>query len=333
MQISNHPVLSVILPCHNEADNLDLLFSRLEAVFEKMAIPYELIAVDDGSTDDTYARLVAHHQRNPRIITIRLARNFGKENTVSCGLAHARGRAAIIMDSDLQHPPEVIPELYKKWQDGAQMVYALRRNRDTDSVLRRQFSHLYYWLFDKIGDIKLPEGAGDFRLLDRRVMDAVNALPERSRFMKGLMSWVGFSTASVEFDVAPRHKGQSSWSPIGLIKFAFDGLLSFSSIPLRMWTAIGCLVSLFAFLYMIVLLVQTSIFGVDVPGFATIMVSVLMLGGIQLIGLGVLAEYIARIFVEVKQRPLYFIAEQQGIDTQKDILANASDPTLSRRAR
>ena len=311
------PILSVILPCHNEAENLDLLFSRLEAVFETMAIPYELIAIDDGSTDDTYARLVAHHTRNPRIITIRLARNFGKENTVSCGLSHARGNAAIIMDSDLQHPPEIIPELYKKWQDGVQMVYALRRNRDTDGIASRQFSHFYYWLFDKIGDIKLPEGAGDFRLLDRKVIDAVNALPERSRFMKGLMSWVGFSSASVEFDVAPRYKGISSWSPIGLIRFAFDGLLSFSSIPLRMWTAIGCVVSLFSLLYMSYLLIQTTLFGIDVPGFATIMVSVLMLGGIQLIGLGVLAEYIARIFVEVKRRPLYFIAEQRGIDDSK----------------
>ncbi len=314
---TNKPILSVILPCHNEAENLDLLFTRLEAVFEKMAVSYELIAVDDGSTDDTYARLVAHHQRNPRIVAIRLARNFGKENTVSCGLAHARGNAAIIMDSDLQHPPEVIPDLYKKWQDGAQMVYALRRNRDTDGAFRNKFSKLYYWLFDKIGDIKLPEGAGDFRLLDRRVLDAVNALPERSRFMKGLMSWVGFSNASVEFDVAPRHKGQSSWSPFGLVQFAFDGLLSFSSIPLRMWTAIGGAISIVAFLYMIFLIIQTTLFGIDVPGFATIMVSVLLLGGIQLIGLGVLAEYIARIFVEVKQRPLYFIAEKRGIEDNK----------------
>ncbi|MBY0429231.1 MAG: glycosyltransferase family 2 protein [Alphaproteobacteria bacterium] len=313
----NKPVISVILPCHNEAENLDLLFTRLESVFEKMAVSYELIAVDDGSTDDTYARLVTHNARNPRIITIRLARNFGKENTVSCGLAHARGDAAIIMDSDLQHPPEVIPDLFKKWKDGAQMVYALRRNRDTDGVLRRQFSHLYYWVFDKIGDIKLPEGAGDFRLLDRCVVDAVNALPERSRFMKGLMSWVGFRAASVEFDVAPRHKGQSSWSPIGLIRFAFDGLLSFSSIPLRMWTAIGGGISIFAFLYMIVLIIQTTLFGIDVPGFATIMVSVLMLGGIQLIGLGVLAEYVSRIFIEVKRRPLYFIADKRGIDDNK----------------
>ncbi len=311
---ANKPVVSAILPCHNEAENLDLLFSRLEAVFEKMAISYELVAVDDGSTDDTYARLVAHHARNPRIVTIRLARNFGKENTVSCGLAHARGDAAIIMDSDLQHPPEVIPDLYKKWQNGAQMVYALRRNRDTDGILRNQFSKLYYWLFDKIGDIKLPEGAGDFRLLDRHVVDAVNALPERNRFMKGLMSWVGFSTDSIEFDVAPRHKGRSSWSPIGLVQFACDGLLSFSSIPLRMWTAIGGVISMIAFLYMIVLIVQTTLFGIDVPGFATIMVSVLMLGGIQLIGLGVLAEYIARIFVEVKQRPLYFIADKRGFE-------------------
>jgi polyisoprenyl-phosphate glycosyltransferase len=311
------PIISVILPCHNEAENLDILFSRLEAVFEKMAIPYELVAVDDGSTDNTYARLITHHARNPNIKTIRLARNFGKENTVSCGLRHAGGKCAVIMDSDLQHPPEIIPDLYQKWLDGGQMIYALRRNRDTDGPIRRKFSKLYYWLFGKVGDIKLPEGAGDFRLLDRIVINAVNALPERSRFMKGLMSWVGFRTDQIEFDVAPRYKGTSSWSPVGLIRFAFDGLLSFSSIPLRIWTAIGCIVSLIAFIYMIVLFVRTLVFGADTPGFATIMVSVLMLGGIQLIGLGVLAEYISRIFIEVKQRPLYFIADQHGIDEKK----------------
>lgn len=311
--ISIVPTLSIILPCHNEAENLDILFSRLEAVFEKLRIPYELIAIDDGSRDDSFARLATHHARNPSIKAIRFARNFGKENAVSCGLLHATGKAAIILDSDLQHPPEVIPELYAKWQQGAQMVYAIRRNRDTDSWARRQFSHFYYWLFDKIGDVKLPEGAGDFRLLDRRVMDAVNSLPERNRFMKGLMSWVGFRTAQVEFDVAPRHKGTSSWSPFGLIRFAFDGLFSFSSLPLRIWTFIGFVVSVFALLYLIYLVIKTLVFGADVPGFASLLGTMLMLGGIQIMGLGMIAEYISRIFTEVKQRPLYLIADQCGI--------------------
>jgi glycosyltransferase involved in cell wall biosynthesis len=309
-------LLSIILPCHNESENLDTLFSRLETVLEPLAA-YEIIAIDDGSRDNTYATLSLHRRRNARIKLVRLARNFGKENAVSCGLHYAKGQAAIIMDSDLQHPPEVIPLLYAQWQAGAEMVYALRRNRDTDSWLRKRFSQFYYWLFRKIGDVPLPEGAGDFRLLDAKVIKAVNSLPERSRFMKGLMSWVGFKTAEVEFDVAPRHRGSSSWSPWGLVHFAIDGLLSFSTMPLRIWTIIGSVVSLFAFIYMLVLFFRTVFLGIDVPGYASIMVSLLMLGGIQLIGLGVLAEYIARIFTEVKRRPLYLIAEAHGIEPDK----------------
>jgi glycosyltransferase involved in cell wall biosynthesis len=308
------PTLSIVLPCHNEAENLDVLFSRIQAVMEHLKISYEIIAVDDGSTDDTFPRLLAHHQQNMNIKLLRLARNFGKENASTCGLANATGKAVVLMDSDLQHPPEIIPQLFAKWQEGAQMVYAIRRNRDTDTPMRQASSRLYYWIFGKLGDVKIPDGAGDFRLLDRQVVDAVNALPERARFMKGLMTWVGFSNASVEFDVAPRHGGTSSWSPMGLIHFAIDGLLSFSTIPLRVWTAIGGVVSLSALCFLIYLIVKTLVFGVDTPGYATIMVTMLMLGGIQILGLGVLAEYIARIFLEVKRRPLYFVAEQHGFE-------------------
>jgi glycosyltransferase involved in cell wall biosynthesis len=257
---------------------------------------------------------LGHTQSNPHIKAIRFARNFGKENAVSCGLEYATGKAVVIMDSDLQHPPETIPALITKWQEGAQMVYALRRNRDTDSPLRKAFSKTYYWLFGKIGDIKLPEGAGDFRLLDRCVVNAINAMPERSRFMKGLMSWVGFESASVEFDVAPRHKGTSSWSPLALVHFALDGLVSFSLMPLRIWTSIGIAVTLFSILYLVVIFIRTMIFGIDVPGYPSIMVTMLMLGGIQITGMGVLAEYIARIFTEVKRRPLYIVAQQNGFD-------------------
>jgi glycosyltransferase involved in cell wall biosynthesis len=309
-----YPTLSIVLPCHNEAENLDVLFSRIQAVMEKLGESYEIVAVDDGSTDDTFPRLLAHHQQNPNIKILRLARNFGKENASTCGLAHTTGQAVVLMDSDLQHPPEVIPELFAKWKQGAEMVYAIRRNRDTDTAMRRASSRLYYWVFGKLGDVKIPEGAGDFRLLDRRVVEAVNNLPERTRFMKGLMSWVGFNTASVEFDVAPRHGGTSSWSSMGLLHFAIDGLLSFTSIPLRIWTIIGGVVSLFALCFLIYLVVKTLVFGADTPGYATIMVTMLMLGGIQIMGLGVMAEYIARIFLEVKRRPLYFVAEQRGFE-------------------
>lgn len=309
-----NPELSIILPCHNEVENLDVLFARLETVLHSMGLSYEIIAIDDGSRDATYAHLVQHNQRNPNIKTIRLARNFGKENAVTCGLAHASGNAAVIMDSDLQHPPELLPKLHAKWLEGAQMVYAIRKNRDTDSPMRRAFSHLFYKIFSRIGDVALPEGAGDFRLLDRKVIDAVNTLPERSRFMKGLMSWVGFSSAQVDFEVAPRHKGQSSWSPLGLVHFALDGLFSFSTVPLRIWTYIGMGVTLFAILYFLIILIKTILFGIDVHGYPSIMVTMLFLGGIQIVGLGVLAEYISRIFTEVKQRPHYFIADTKGLD-------------------
>jgi glycosyltransferase involved in cell wall biosynthesis len=308
------PVISIVLPCHNEAGNLDLLFQRLEAVLEKMAVSYEVIAIDDGSVDVTYKRLSEHHERNPRIKAIRFARNFGKENAVTCGLMNASGQAVIIMDSDLQHPPEVLPELVEKWREGFRMVYAIRSNRDTDGPVRRLFSNMYYWLFHKISDVKLPQGAGDFRLLDRKVVDAVNALPERSRFMKGLMSWVGFSSTEVEFDVAPRHQGASSWSPFGLVRFAVDGLLSFSTVPLRIWTMVGAGITLLALIYLVKIILHVVIYGVDVPGYASIMATLLLLGGIQVTGMGILAQYIARIFTEVKGRPLYFIADQRGID-------------------
>jgi glycosyltransferase involved in cell wall biosynthesis len=308
------PTLSIVLPCYNEAENIELLFTRLQAVLDKLNIPYEIVAVDDGSRDNTYAKLLEQRERNPNIKALRLARNFGKENASSCGLEHAQGQAVVLMDSDLQHPPETIPEFIEKWKAGAKMVYGIRRDRVTDTPTHRLGSRIYYWLFGKIGDVKIPTGAGDFRLLDRRVVDAVNELPERSRFMKGLMSWVGFSTAEVPYDVAPRYMGKSSWSPLGLMHFALDGLLSFSDVPLRIWTVVGMFVSASALVYLVWLILKTLILGVDTPGFATIMVTMLMLSGIQMIGLGVMAEYIARIFTEVKQRPLYFIAEQQGFE-------------------
>jgi len=306
--------LSIILPFHNEAGSIRELFKRLYPVLHQLGLNYEIICIDDGSTDTTFAALQHEREMDRRLKLVRMARNFGKEAALTCGLHIATGNAAITMDSDLQHPPEIIPDLVKKWQSGAQMVYAIRRNRDTDGEIRRLLSHAFYAIFRTIADIKLPEGAGDYRLLDRKVIDAVNTLPERNRFMKGLVTCVGFRSDSVTFDVEPRSDGDSSWNFFRLMRFAFDGLSSFSTLPLRIWTWSGAVVSLIAIAYALYLILRTLLFGVDVPGYASVMVAILLLGGVQLLSLGMIGEYLARVFTEVKARPIYFIAERVGFE-------------------
>jgi len=310
------PDLSIILPFHNEADGVRELLKRLTPVLSRLELSYEIIAIDDGSRDATYAALVHARELDHRLKLIRMARNFGKEAALTCGLHAATGKAAITMDSDLQHPPEVLPDLVAAWQQGADLVYAIRRNRDTDSGLRRLFSRAFYAVFRTIAEIQMPEGAGDFCLLDRKVIDAVNALPERNRFMKGLVSWVGFRQATVPFNVEPRVGGHSSWNFFRLIRFAFDGLSAFSTLPLRIWTWGGAAVSLFALGYGVYLTLRTLMYGIDVPGYASMMVGILFLGGVQLLSLGMIGEYLARVFTEVKARPIYLVAEKVGFSEE-----------------
>lgn len=306
--------LSIILPFHNEADGVHELLRRVCRELSQIGLNYEILCIDDGSTDGTYAALCHARELDHRLKLVRMARNFGKEAALTCGLRLAEGKAAITMDSDLQHPPEVIPELVAEWKKGFELVYAIRRNRDTDSRLRRMFSRAFYSVFRTIAEIQMPEGAGDFCLLDRKVIHAVNALPERNRFMKGLVSWVGFRQSTVPFDVAPRQGGHSSWNFFRLLRFAFDGLSSFSTLPLRIWTWGGAAVSLFAMGYGLYLTLRTLMYGIDVPGYASMMVGVLFLGGVQLLSLGVIGEYLARVFTEVKARPIYLVAERVGFD-------------------
>lgn len=306
------PDLSVILPFHNEGAMVHSLFERLVPVLGKLDKSAEIICVDDGSTDNTYNQLVQARENDRRIKVVRFARNFGKEAALTCGLHRAKGKIAITLDSDLQHPPELMPELIDAWQRGAKMVYAIRRNRDTDSLVRKFLSKAFYIIFRHIADIRLPEGAGDYRLLDRSVVNAINALPERNRFMKGLMTWVGFEYAMVTFEAAPRQAGHSQWGFLDLLRFAFDGLVSFSTVPLRIWTWFGSVISLFALAYGAFLVVRTMVFGIDVPGFASLMVGILFLGGLQLLSLGVIGEYLARVITEVKGRPIYLVADEEG---------------------
>jgi glycosyltransferase involved in cell wall biosynthesis len=287
---------------------------RLYPVLGQLGLSYEIICVDDGSSDSTFDTLVHERQFDQRLKIVRLARNFGKETALTCGLHLAKGSAAITMDSDLQHPPELIPALIKKWREGFEIVYATRSNRDTDSKMRRLYSRAFYAIFRKIADIKMPEGAGDFCLFDRKAINAINAMPERNRFMKGLTAWVGFKQGTVPFDVAPRDSGVTHWSFFRLVRFAFDGLSAFSTLPLRIWTWCGALVSIAAIAYGVYLILDTLIYGISVPGFASLMVGILFLGGLQLLSLGIMGEYMARIFTEVKARPLYFVSERVGFE-------------------
>lgn len=304
--------LSVVLPCHNEAAGLPALFAALAETLDRIEGEKEVIAVDDGSTDATFLALCALREKFPYLRVLRLARNFGKEAALTCGLNHATGNAVVTMDSDLQHPPAVILDMLEKWRGGARVVYALRRNRDGDSALRRGLTRAFYALFARIADLDLPPGAGDFRLMDRRVVEAVNRLPERNRFMKGLMTWVGFESAFVPFDPDPRARGASSFSLRRLFRLALDAITAFSTVPLRVWSVAGVLISGVAFVYAVYLMIDTLVFGAKTPGFATIMCAMLFLGGIQLISLGVIGEYVGRIFNEVKGRPLYIVADDLG---------------------
>jgi glycosyltransferase involved in cell wall biosynthesis len=285
------------------------MLAALQKVLDQVPGEKEIIAIDDGSPDNTYEVLCSLKPQYKNLHIIRFARNFGKEAALTCGLHRAKGDAVVMLDSDLQHPPEVILEMLQKWEAGDKVVYALRRNRPDESALKKLWKKGFYWLFRTITELELPEGAGDFRLLDKKVVAAVNLLPERNRFMKGLMTWVGFKSGYVYFDVAERAGGTSSWSFKNLFVLALNGLTAFSNMPLRVWSLFGVLISSVATIYALYLIIDTWLFGAKTPGFASIMCAVLFMGGIQLISLGVIGEYIGRIFNEVKSRPIYIVAE------------------------
>jgi glycosyltransferase involved in cell wall biosynthesis len=321
------PELSVVVPVLNESENIRPLLQRLVPVLERAARGFEIIFVDDGSTDETLEVLRAVHLADRRVTAISFSRNFGKEIAIAAGLDHAAGRAAIIMDADLQHPPEVISEFFAKWREGYKNVFAQRRDRYADSPLRRALTQRFYHLFDVFGETNLPPGAGDFRLLDRQAIEAIARMRERARFSKGLYAWIGFKSIGVPYDVAERAAGMSKFSYRKLTRFALDGLMSFSTIPLRVWTYIGFTISFLSLSLTVYFLLRTLIYGVDVPGFASLIVSVTFLSGIQLLSLGVLGEYVGRIFAEVKRRPLYLVAERIGSDREDEVIGAETSET------
>ena len=310
-------LISIVIPVLNEAGNLDALIARVAGVLGQIPERWEIVFVDDGSTDGTLAKLREIHARDPRIVAISFSRNFGKELAIAAGLTYARGDAAIIMDADLQHPPEVALKFVEKWREGYDIVYGDRIDRNTDGAFRKLYARAFYRLFNFLSRSDIPSGAGDFRLLNRKAIDAMNRFKETSRFNKGLYSWIGFKSIGIPYQVADRAEGVTKWSARKLVRFALDGLTSFSTLPLRVWSVLGLLISLLAILYATVIFVRTIVFGADVPGFPSIIVSVMLLAGVQLISLGVLGEYLGRVYEEVKARPLFLIAEEVGIAQAK----------------
>jgi polyisoprenyl-phosphate glycosyltransferase len=304
--------LSVVVPVFNESANIGPLCDRLLPVLERITPAWEILFVDDGSSDGTIAAIAGRNAEDRRIGAISFSRNFGKEIAIAAGLDHARGRAVVIMDADLQHPPETIESFVERWREGYVMVYAQRTSREDESALKRGFARLFYRLFDSFTHMTLPEGAGDFRLIDRKGVEVLRALPERARFSKGLYAWIGFKSIGVPYVVAPREHGATKWSFRKLFRFAFDGITAFSTVPLRVWTYLGGLISLFSIACAIFFIVRTLLFGTDVAGYPSLIVSIMFLGGVQLMSLGIIGEYIGRIFAEVKRRPLYVVADRIG---------------------
>lgn len=308
--------LTLLVPVMNEEEAIPAFLERVVPLLEKMDDPasgsFEILFIDDGSRDETLSLIRAASATDPRIGAISLSRNFGKEAALTAGLDHAQGKAVIPFDVDMQDPPEAIAEMLRKWREGNDIVYGVRTNRSSDSLPKRLTADLYYRAHNALSHDKIPEHAGDFRLLDRKVVDVIKALPERNRFMKGLFGWAGFKTATVTYAREERENGTTKFGFWKLWTLALDGITSASTVPLRVWSYVGGLVALGTLAYAAFIVIRTLVTGVDVPGYASIMVAVLFLGSVQLISLGILGEYVGRILTETKQRPLYVVAEEIG---------------------
>lgn len=314
----NPRLLTIVVPAFNEAKSLPKLVERLEAVFGPTGIPFEAIVVDDGSKDGTLATLTELRIGRPWLCFLRFSRNFGKEIALAAGLRAARGEVVVQLDADLQHPPELVHRFIEAWREGADLVYGARDRGAEQGGLRDLLARAFYRIFDYIAEIRLLPGAGDFALFDRKVVDALNAMPERNRFGKGLYAWVGFERRAIPYVPDERADGGGSrWSLRRLVGLAVDGITSFSTFPLRVWSVFGAVISLISFVFGAWIVADTLISGNDVPGYPSVMAGIAFLGGIQLITLGVLGEYLGQVFMEVKRRPLYVIDRKVGFDDEE----------------
>lgn len=314
MVMSEKKSISIVVPMYNEEAVFYTLFKVLEETLAQLDVTYEIICVDDGSRDKTRELLLAKTQQDPRVKAVLLSRNFGKEAAMTAAIDYANGDAVIPIDADLQDPPELIAQMIEKWREGFDVVYAKRVSRMSDTPMKRNTAGLFYRVFNMLSEIPIPENVGDYRLMDRRVVEAIKKLPEKDRFMKGLFCWPGFSNTSIEFERPERLEGETKFNYWKLWNFALNGITSFSSFPVRLGVYLGLIVSAVAFIYGVIIMLKTLFTGVDVPGYASLMIVVLFMGGIQLFFLGLLGEYIGRIYKEVKNRPIYMVDKALGFD-------------------
>ena len=311
--------ISILIPAYNEEAVLDKLFIRLSKLAnQEKEYDFEFFFVNDGSRDKTLEIIKDYAEKDTRVSYVNFSRNFGKEIAMIAGLDHVRGDATVIIDADLQDPPELIPDMIKLWEEGYDDVYAKRRSREGETWFKKTTSKLYYKSLQKVTNIPIQEDTGDFRLLDRRVVEALKLFRESQRNTKAMFSWVGFNKKEILYDRDPRAAGETKWNYIKLINLAIDGITSFTTAPLRISTVLGVIVSVFAFLYLLFLVIRTTFFGTDLAGYPSMMAVILFLGGVQLLSLGIIGEYIGRIFNETKYRPLYLVEEyHNGKATKK----------------
>lgn len=311
-------LLSVIIPIYNESDNIDLLYSRLGSVLNKMEnSTYEMVFVNDGSADNSLELIQKLAQKDDKIKFINFSRNFGHQIAVTAGLDHCNGDAIVIIDADLQDPPELILDLMKKYQEGFQVVYAKRKSRKGESYLKKLTAKWFYRILSKITSVEIPVDTGDFRIIDRKIVDVLMQMPEKQKFLRGQISWVGYNQTFVEYERDERHAGETGYTYRKMIQFALDGITSFSNFPLKFATMAGFIVSGIAFLVMIYTLFSRFVLQETQPGWTSLMLSVLFIGGIQLIGIGIIGEYISRISDNVRNRPLYIVADS-NIEKNKE---------------
>src|SRR5437764_8690221 len=322
-------LLSVVAPVYNEEGTIEEFYSRVRAALE--GLNFELVLVDDGSTDSSAAILERLAESDPRVRLVYLSRNFGHQTALTAGLDHARGDAVVMMDADLQDPPEVIPSLLERWRDGSDVVYAVRDSRVGESAFKLTTARLFYRLMSRLSSIELQENAGDFRLIDRRALEALLAMRERNRYLRGMTVWVGFTQSAVPYERDARYAGETKYTLKKMIKFALDAVSSFSHVPLQFATVLGFLISTVAFALVPVILIL-RIVGSYLPGFGSLTIAILLLGGVQLITLGILGEYVGRIYDEVKGRPLYFVKGRRNLVDTGDAVDEIERERISTRS-
>jgi polyisoprenyl-phosphate glycosyltransferase len=305
-------MITVITPCYNEEHNVEELFLRIKTVFQKINYSYEIIFIDDGSTDNTLNKLITLSQNENNVKVIELSRNFGHQSAICAGLDYARGDAVIMMDADLQHPPELIPTLIEKWEHGCEIVHTIRNDPPGTSIVKKITAKIFYKLINMLAKISIPENSADFRLLDKKVTNHIRLLKEKTKFLRGIVNWVGFKQCAISYDAASRYAGKSKYTLWKMMKFAFDGITSFTAFPLHIATIFGIIVSLFSFFYAAYAIYIRLFVKEALPGWTSVLVSVLFLGGVQLLCLGVIGEYLNRVYKETKERPTYIVRNMYG---------------------